>query len=82
MFSGLIAAVLPKVKDLWGLNLDAREAALLIPDLVAFALAPTTRYSYKLHYSKFFPWCQANRREAMPPSVETVTIYFAFLSLR
>ena len=42
-FSGLIAALLPEIRDFWGLNLDSRVAVLLIPDLLASVLAPMIR---------------------------------------
>ena len=45
-FSAIVAANLPEVGDFWGLSQDSHVVALLIPDLVASALTPTTRYSY------------------------------------
>ena len=53
-FDGLVEAILPRVQDFEELQPEARVAALLLPDLISSSLAPTTRYSYELYYSKFF----------------------------
>ena len=76
-----VAANIPEVQDFWWLSEDSHVAALLIPYLVASALAPTTRYTYSLHYAKFARRCDSNNRRAMPLSMETISIYFAMLAL-
>lgn len=53
-FAGLVEASLPEIRDFWGLNPESRVEALSIPDLIASVSAPTTRYSYELHYSKYY----------------------------
>ena len=50
-------ASLLRAWDFEELRPEARVAALLLPDLISSSLAPTTRYSYELHYSKIFVWC-------------------------
>ena len=54
----------------------------MLPDLIASSLAPTTCYSYKLHYSKFYVWCQRNNRRVMPPDEEAICVYFSFLAVK
>ena len=56
-FTGLVEASLLRAWDFEELRPEARVAALLLPDLISSSLAPTTRYSYELHYSKIFVWC-------------------------
>ena len=77
-FSALVAENLQEVVFFWGLIEESHVVALLTPDLAALALAPTTRYSYGLHYGKF----TSNNRRAMPPDVDRLAIYFALLALR
>ena len=81
-FSALVAENLPEVADYWGLIEESPVVAFLILDLVAWALAPTTRYSYRLHHRKFANWCGSNNRRAMPPDIDTLAIYFPLLALR
>ena len=45
-FASLVDASIPNVRDFQDLQPQACVAALLIPDLIASSLAPTTRYSY------------------------------------
>ena len=71
-FAELVEASMPAVRHFEGLQPESRVAAILIPHLIASSLAPTTCYSYKLHYSKFYIWCQGNNRTAMP--LEEVSI--------
>ena len=76
-FSALVAENLQEVVFFWGLIEESYVVALLTPDLAALALAPTTRYSYGLHYGKF----TSNNRQAMPPDVDRLAIYFSLLAL-
>ena len=59
-FYAIMAANITELQDIWGLCEDSRIAALLIPDLVALALALTTRYNSGLHCGKFARWCDSN----------------------
>ena len=77
-----IMEAVPVPPDIVTLAEEARVAALLLPDIVASGLAPTTSYSYGLQFWYFERWCQASRRVEMPAMAETVALYLASLAIR
>ena len=70
-----IMEAVPVPPDFVTLAEEARVAALLLPDIVASGLAPTTSYSYGLQFWYFEPWSQASRRVEMPAMARTMTLY-------
>ena len=76
-FASLVDASVPHMRKFQDLAPQKRVAALLIPDLIASSLALTTRYAYKVQFSKFHEWCQENRRILMSPDEETICFYFS-----
>ena len=73
-FASLVDASVPNVRDFQDLQPQARVAASL--------LASTTRYAYKIQFSKLHKQCQANRRISMPLDEETICIYFSMLAVK
>ena len=35
-----------------------------------------------MQFSKFYDWCQVNKRTSMPPDEETICIYFSMLAIK
>ena len=61
---------------------DTRMAQLLMPDIVASSLAPTTALCYSRAFGHFEHWCQQNGRSSMPASPETVALFLTTMAVR
>ena len=81
-FASLVDAFVTNARDFQDLQPQECVAALLIPDFITSSLAPKTRYSYEMQFSKFHDWCQANKRTSMPMDEETICIYFSMLAVK
>ena len=77
-----VIAGVPLPGDFDNLTEESRVASLLLPDIVANSLAPSTASSYAANWSKFERWCQANGRQHLPASPDTVRMYLAKLCVQ
>ena len=68
--------------DFTSLTEDSRVAQLLLPDIVASGLAPTTALCYSIQFMHFKVWCQANRRSSMLATAESVALFLATMAIK
>ena len=69
-------------RDFHNLTNEAQVSALLLPDIVASALAPSTANSYARQWNKFVGWCDRNNRTCLPASPDTCKLYLTNVGLR